>query len=150
MKAITMRTQKFSRPGVILMATVVAIITSMIVANATQTITTPNAAFVSYNLAAGANSAPITPATDRSVPVMGCCTTSIDGGVGQVSLLHSPSTTVLLWVGLESTDAITSGESLTAGTHIVYIDIAHTVAIQVTAQTRSVSTMAVPERGLVM
>ncbi len=59
MKAITMRIQKFSRPGVILMATVVAIITSMVVANATQTITTPNAAFISYNLAAGANSAAI-------------------------------------------------------------------------------------------
>jgi hypothetical protein len=43
------------------MATVVAIVTSMVVANATQTITTPNAAFVSYSLAAGANSAAITP-----------------------------------------------------------------------------------------
>ena len=58
MKAITMRMQKFSQPGVILMATVVAIITSMVVANATQSITTPNAAFISYNLAIGANSAP--------------------------------------------------------------------------------------------
>ena len=57
MKAITMRMQKFSRPGVILMATVVAIITSIVVANATQSITTPNAAFISYILAAGANSA---------------------------------------------------------------------------------------------
>jgi hypothetical protein len=39
------------------MATVVAIITSTIAANAVQTMTTPNAAFVSYNLAAGASSA---------------------------------------------------------------------------------------------
>src|SRR5205823_8476835 len=92
MKALTMRIQKFSRPGVIFMATVVAIITSMVVANATQTITTPNAAFISYSLAAGANSAPITPATNRSVLVMGCCTTLGNLGVGQVSLLHSPST----------------------------------------------------------
>src|SRR5213080_2889827 len=75
MKAITMRIQKFSRPGVILMATVVVIITSMVVANATQTITAPNAAFISYSLAFGANSAPITPATNRSVLVIGCCTT---------------------------------------------------------------------------
>ena len=43
MKAIRMRIQKTSRPGVILMATVVAIITSMVAANATQTITAPNA-----------------------------------------------------------------------------------------------------------
>jgi hypothetical protein len=64
MKAITMRIQKFSRPGVILLATVVVIITSMVVANATQTITTPNAASISYSLAAGGNSAAITPATN--------------------------------------------------------------------------------------
>ena len=136
MKAITMRMQRFSRPLVILMATVVAIITSIVVANATQTITTPNAAFISYSLAAGANSAPITPATNRSVLVMGCCTTANDQGVGQVSLLHSPSTQIE-WVGLESTcggsctSAITQGLSATAGTHIVWIDFQHTVDIQV-------------------
>jgi hypothetical protein len=131
MKAITMRMQKFSRPGVILMATVVAIITSVVVANATQTITTPNAAFISYSLATGANSAPITPATNRSVLVMGCCTTT--GGVGQVSLLHAtvPST-FIEWVGLESPSgpAVTSGVSNVAGTHIVYIDFNHQVDIQ--------------------
>src|SRR5437868_8862896 len=99
MKAITMRIQKFSRPGVILMATVVAIITSIVVANATQTITTPNAAFVSWSLAAGANSAAITAATNRSVLVMGC-TTSGDNGVGQVNLQYIPST-IIQWVGLE-------------------------------------------------
>jgi len=130
MKAITMRIQKFSRPGVILMATVVAIITSMVVANATQTITTPNAAFISYNLAAGANSAAITPATNRSVLVMGCCTTV--GGVGHVSLFHIPSQ-FIYWVGLESTlgAAITQGATATAGTHIVYIAYYHDVDIEV-------------------
>jgi len=112
------------------MATVVAIITSMVAANATQTITTPNAAFISYSLAAGANSAAITPANNRSVLVMGCCTNN--AGVGQVSLLHIPST-VIRWVGLESYfgAAITAGSSNTAGAHIVWIDYAHTVDIQV-------------------
>ena len=130
MKAIRMRIQKFSRPGVILMATVVAIITSMVVANATQTITKQNAAFISYSLATGANSAPITPATNKSVLVMGCCTTS--AGVGQVSLLHIPST-FMVWVGLESYSggAITQGASSTPGHHIVYIDLGHGVDIQV-------------------
>jgi hypothetical protein len=133
MKAITMRMQKFSRPGVILLATAVVIITSMVVANATQTITTPNAAFISYNLAGGANSAPITPVTNKSVLVMGCCTTT--GGsasVGQVSLVHIPST-LIEWVGLESPTgaAITSGSSTVAGTHIVYIDGFQTVDIEV-------------------
>ena len=134
MKAITMRIQKFSRPGVILMATVVAIITSMVVANATQTITTPNAAFISYNLAPGVNSAAITPASNKSVLVMGCCTTANDQGVGQVSLLHSPSTGIT-WVGLESFTGspatITSGSSGTAGDHIMYIDLQHLVEIRV-------------------
>jgi hypothetical protein len=131
MKAIKMRIQKSSRPGVILLATVVAIITSVVVANATQTITTPNAAFVSYSLAAGANSAAITPATNRSVLVMGCCTTIADAGVGQVSLLHIPSIGIF-WVGLGSSNAtvITSGSSNTAGSHIVFIDFDDLVEIQ--------------------
>jgi hypothetical protein len=122
--------QKFSRPGVILMATVVVIITSMVVANATQTIITPNAAFISYNLGIGLNSAAITPASNKSVLVMGCCTTG--GGVGQVSLLHR-STGGIMWVGLESYGlaAITQGYSAIPGTHIVYIDIGHHVDIQV-------------------
>jgi len=114
------------------MATLVAIITSVIVANATQTITTPNAAFVSYNLAAGANSAAITPATNRWVLVGGCTTgVSFVQGVGQVSLLHIPSNSIT-WVGLEGgvSPAITAGSNDTAGTHIVYIDIGHFVQIQ--------------------
>ena len=114
------------------MATVVAIITSMVVANATQTITTPNAAFISYNLAVGVNSAPITPATSRSVLVMGCCTTSLEQGVGQVSLQHIPSAGGIQWVGLESWSgaAITSGFRNIANFHIVYIDGAHAVDIE--------------------
>ena len=129
MKAITMRIQKFSRPGVILMATVVVIITSMVVANATQSLITPNAAFVSYSLATGADSAPITPATNRSVLVMGSCTTI--GGVGQASLQHIPSTG-MQWVGLESYSgaAITQGFNSAAGTHIVSIDFFHQVDIR--------------------
>jgi predicted small integral membrane protein len=129
-----MRIQKFSRPGAILMATVVVIITSMIVANAAQTFTTPNSAFVSYSLAAGANSAPITPVASRSLLVIGCCTTSGNRGVGQVSLLHIPSFNIS-WVGLESyagvPAAITQGASNTVGTHIVFIDGNHVVDIQV-------------------
>ena len=112
------------------MATVVAIITSIVVANATQTFATPNAAYFAYSLAAGANSAPITPATSRSVLVMGCCTTFY--GVGQVSLFHIPSGG-MVWTGVESygTASITQGSSSTAGTHIVFIDNSHAVEIQV-------------------
>ena len=135
MKAIKMRIQKFSRPGVILLAVVVVIITTMVVANATQTITTPNAVNIPFSLASGANSAAITPVTNTSVLVMGCCTTNSlggDHGVGQVSLLHIPSTGIE-WVGLEgpASAAITSGFSGTAPSHIVFIDHSHNVDIRV-------------------
>jgi hypothetical protein len=128
-----MRMQKFSRPGVILMATVVALITSIVVANATQTITTPNAAFISYNLASGATSAAITPAASKPVLVMGCCTT--EGGVGHVSLLRLPGA-LIEWVGLEgfsgpSTTTTTAGGTKMPGTHIVWINFDHDVDIQV-------------------
>jgi hypothetical protein len=120
-----------------LLATVVAILTCVTVVNATQTITTPNAAFISYSLAVGANSAPITPALSRSVLVMGCCTTTNDNGVGQVSLQHvasgGPFTATIEWVGLESYSgsAITQGNNNAAGTHIVFIGFDHKVDIQV-------------------
>lgn len=119
MKAITMQIQKFSRPGVILMATAVVIITFMVAANATQSITTPNAAFISYSVAPYANSAAITPATDRSVLVMGC-TTSGYRGVGQVSLQHVPAGG-MRWVGLHSSGTITAGSSAAVGTIILNI-----------------------------
>ena len=123
MKTITMRIQKFSRPGVILLATVAAIITSIVVANAAQTFATPNAAFISYSLAAAADSAPITPSPNKPVLVMGCCTTANNQGVGHVSLLRIPSS-FIRWVGLESTGStITHGQSATAGGHIVYIGL---------------------------
>ena len=132
-----MRMQKFSRPGVILMATVVAIITSMVAANATQTITTPNAAFISFSLAPGANSAPITPATNRSVLLMFCSTgnpglVGQGTGVGQVSLLHIP-TWFIQWFGFESTSVptITTGLGGLVGRHIVWLDGAQRVDIQV-------------------
>jgi hypothetical protein len=134
MKAITMRMQKFSRPGVILLATAVAIITSMVVANAAQTFATPNAVKITFNLASGANSTAITPATNTSVQVMGCCTTLGYQAVGQASLLHIP-TSGIQWVGLESYNgspaAITQGNSSTAGTHIVAISLTRTIDIQV-------------------
>ena len=132
-----MRIQKFSRPGVILLATVVVIITSMVVANATQTITAPNAAFVSYNLGAGASSAAITPVTNKSVVVVGCCTTGFVNGVGQVSLFHIPSANGggFGWVGLEAyngTPVANTGGLIGNGVaHIVYIDSSHHVDIQV-------------------
>jgi hypothetical protein len=115
-----------------LLAAVVAIITSAVVANATQTITTPNAVKITYSLAAGASSAAITPTTNTSVLLMGCETASGDLGVGQVSLLHS-SLGFIEWAGLESYNgsvATTGGTTGAGGTHIVFIDGFHTVQIR--------------------
>jgi hypothetical protein len=100
--------------------------------HATQTITTPNAAKVTYNLAAGASSTAVNPAENTPVLVMGVQNNLGYRGVGQVSMLHIASS-FLEWTGLESpaSAAITSGFSGTAGTHIVYIDYSHLVDIQV-------------------
>src|SRR5262249_17415706 len=106
------RRKKLSRPFALLSATLIATLTLATVARATQTLTTPNAAFVSYNLAAGANSAAIFPAANQAVLVMGTCTTLNFRGVGQVTLLRIPGS-FLEWVGLESHAgaAITQGFS---------------------------------------
>src|SRR5260370_2587557 len=130
MKGSRMRIRKFARPGVILLATVVAIITSVVVANATQTITTPNAAFVSFSLASGASSASITPATNRSVLVMGCCTDV--NGAGHVSLLHLPSPGGIGWAGLGACSgtpvAHTGGPTSPAGSQLRWLALSHPTA----------------------
>jgi hypothetical protein len=126
------RFYKFSRPATMLLAVIIATVTCAVIAQATQTITTPNAAFISYNLAAGANSAAIFPAANQSVLVMGTCTTLNFRGVGHVTMLRIPAN-FLEWVGLESTagSAITQGFSGVVGTHILYLDFAHQVDIEV-------------------
>ena len=126
-----MRIRKFSRPLVILMATAVVIITSIVVANATQTFATPNAAFISYSLASGTSSAAITPVTDKPVLVIGCCTTSGDVGAGQATLVHIPSGG-MTWVGASKAAAsVVVGSTSTVGFNIVGLDNAGSVNIQV-------------------
>ena len=109
MKTIIMRTQKSSRLTVMLVAAVVAIVTSTVVADTEQTLATPNKTVINYSLAPGANSAAITPMANQPVLVMGCCTTLGFRGVGHVTLLHVPSS-FIEW-GLNST----SGASITDG-----------------------------------
>jgi len=130
MKIIIRRTQKSSRWAAILLASAVAIITSAVVANATQTITTPNAANIPYSLAAGGNSAAITPATNKPVLIMGATSTNSFTGVGHVSLVHI-SGQLMDWVGLQfSNGSVVLGAGGAAGVHIVYIDNSNQVDIQ--------------------
>ena len=127
-----MKNSRFSRVSTLLLGGVVAVAALSIAVHATQTITVPNAAKVAYNLAAGASSAAINPVESVPVLVMGVQNNLGYRGVGQVSLLHVPSS-FLEWTGIESpaAAAITSGFSGTAGTHIVYLDYSHLVDIQV-------------------
>ena len=118
----------------LVLAAGVTILTLSVIVHATQVITSPNAAFFTYSLAAGANSAPITPVGNQSVLVMG--TETFDpignGGVGFVTMVHFSQSGAhfLIWTGIESFGPITAGTSATAGTHIVWLDAQHTVDIQ--------------------
>ena len=127
-----MNQSRFSRIMTLLVAGFVAVVTLNVAMHATQTISTPNAAKISYNLAAGASSTAVTPAESVPVLVMGVQNNLGYRGVGHVSLLHVPSS-FLEWSGIESpaSATITSGFSGTAGTHIVYLDYSHLVDIQV-------------------
>jgi hypothetical protein len=115
-----------------MIAGVVAVVALNIGVHATQTIVTPNASKVAYSRAAGASSAAVTPAESVPVLVIGVQNDLGYRGVGQVTMLHVPSS-FLEWTGIESpaAAAITSGFSGTAGTHIVYLDYSHLVDIQV-------------------
>jgi hypothetical protein len=133
--------KKFRRFGSLVLASMVAILTLSVVVHATQVISVPNAAFISYSLATSpASSAPITPVAGQAVLVMGTLTLATDcspPGVGQVSLLRAAATSMssatLVWTGLESPSgsAITSGSSAMAGTHILFLDGGHKVDLQV-------------------
>jgi hypothetical protein len=127
-----MNVSRMSRVLTLLIAGAVIVATLNIGVHATQTITAPNASKVTYNLAAGASSSAVNPVESVPVLVMGVQNNLGYRGVGQVTLLHVPSS-FLEWTGIESpaSAAITSGFSGTAGTHIVYLDYSHLVDIQV-------------------
>ena len=92
----------------------------------------PSKLVVPFELAAGANSAPIALPPNQPVFVMGVKTGGSQEGVGQVTLLRVPGE-FLEWTGLESPApaAITSGFGVGVGTHIVYLDFDHEVDIEV-------------------
>jgi hypothetical protein len=114
------------------LAFAVATLTVAIAGKAAQTVSVPNAANFTYNLAAGAYSAAITPASNQAVLMIGSQTALGYRGVGMATLLHVPSS-FLEWTGVESpyNAAITSGFSGTPGTHILYLDYSHLVDVEV-------------------
>jgi hypothetical protein len=123
---------KISSSIQLFIAALVGTLTVAVVAKAAQTVTVPNAATITYVLAPGANSGPITPVANQAVFMMGSQTTIGFRGVAMATILHVPSS-FIEWVGLESTAgaAITQGFSGAAGTHILFLDFAHQVDVQV-------------------
>jgi len=98
------------------------------------TITVPIERDITYNLLPGAISAPIAMPASQAVFVMGVNRTIGNRGVGQATLLSSALVPLFIeWTGVESPAAavITSGFSGVQGTHILFIDFAHTVDIEV-------------------
>jgi len=122
----------------LLLTVVVATLTLAVVAQATQTITTPNAVSFTYALGAGGSTGGIGVPSNVPILVMGVQTNVGFRGVGHVTMLSIPGAGGFLeWVGLESTAgaAITQGFSGTLGTHIVFLDFAHQVDIEVNSAT---------------
>ena len=120
------------RYGSLFIAIIVIAITATVVGKASQTVTVPNAATFTYNLAAGAASAQITPVPNQAVFMMGSQTAIGYRGVAFATILHIPAS-FIEWVGIESTSgaAITEGYNSTRGTHILYLDFSHQVDVQV-------------------
>lgn len=115
-------------------AFVVATLTLGILGKAAQTVTVPNAVNITYNLAPGAYSAAITPASNQAVLMIGSQTAAGNRGVAMATILHLPGN-FIEWTGLESPynsgSANTEGFAATPGTHIVYLDYIHQVDVEV-------------------
>jgi hypothetical protein len=131
--------QKLARPAGVLLAVVVTILTLAVVVQAVTVVTVPNASLFSYNLAPNGNLVVNVPVADQAVLIMGTCTTVGVRGVGHVTLFRpSVAPNFLEWVGLETTAgaAITQGFSAVAGTHILFLDFAHQVDLEVQSATQ--------------
>jgi hypothetical protein len=122
------------RASALVLAAIIVTASLTCVGNAAQSYTVANAAITSYNLASGASSAAIKPATSQPILVMGCCTTVGFRGVGYVNMLHVPSS-FLEWEGQNSTGTgngtIVQGFSSAPGTSIVHIDFSNLVQLEV-------------------
>jgi hypothetical protein len=131
---------KLTPAGRYLAAAVVAVLAFACTADAVQTNTTPNAAVIPYNLAAGAVTGNLTPPASVPVLVMGVCTTFNERGVGFITLLRIPATDpsggFIEWSGQNSPS--NTGNSGTnsadysppAGTRIISIEYDDQVLIE--------------------
>lgn len=122
----------FNRWGVLAISLGLLTITTGVVGKAASTFTAPNVASINYNLAPGATSSALTPATNTPVALIGANSTSADFSASSATLIHIPNK-MIRWVGLESVPSATivHGGSTTPGTHIVYLDYDHKVDVEI-------------------
>jgi len=136
-----------SRLPSLVLATVVAVITLVQLANAVQTITVPNISGVTYALAPGANSPDITVPSGTMVLVMANCTTPFRRGVAQVTMQRTTAAPLFLqWLGLGSSGAPTVVSDWWPGganPHIAWVDFSNQVEL------RAVSASAFDVRSLI-
>jgi len=117
------------------LAVIVAIVTLAIVGNAVQTVTMPNIASFTYNLAPGTDSPNITvPILNSPVLAMANCTTVGRRGVAQVTIQRTSVAPLFLqWVGLSSPAGPTVVADWWPGgvnPHIVWVDFSHQVELR--------------------
>jgi hypothetical protein len=119
-----MRYEKISRMAGLLSAALVATVTFAVAAHAVQTITTPNAANIAYNLNPGTTTGAITPVANLPVLVLGDQILSGCVGSSVTTIVNSAGQdNELVWNGIESNgQGFTAGFAPTAGTHIMFID----------------------------
>jgi len=120
-----MRFEKaFRKAGLTVMA-VVAVLTFVVAAQASEST-------VAYNLAAGASSSPMASVKNKPVLVMADQTVGGDVGSSEVTVVTSTADGELVWNGFESRGGgLTSGFSPVYGTHIIYIDFEWCVDLEV-------------------
>jgi hypothetical protein len=128
------------RPVKFVLAAIVATVTLAVLGHAVQTITTPNALSVAYNLVPGGNSANIAPVFNLPVMILADQTGTICGcdnvGSSLMTVVNSTVDGELVWNGFESNrGGLTSGFSPVSGTHIMFIDFSHLVDLEVTNAT---------------
>jgi len=122
------------------LAAAVATVTLAVLGHAVQTINTPNAVSIAYNLAPGGNSGSITPPLNTPVLILADQVGTVCGcdnvGSSLTTVVNSTVDGELVWNGFESNrGGLTSGFSPTAGTHIVFTDFGHRVDLEVSNAT---------------
>lgn len=134
---MTNRSRGLARSGKFLLAAIVVTVSFAVLAHAVQTVTTPSAMSVTYNLTPGSNSSNITPPANLPALILADQTTAGCVNSSLMTVVNSAGQDgELVWNGFETrAQGLTQGFSPNAGTHIVYADFCNFVDLEVTNAT---------------